>query len=502
MRIRAPVLLLAGYAVLVVAWIWGDPLGAKVDESAHYTRAISVGQFHFGSAPPPPDSSNLSGLANRGRLVEIPAGLAAPDSWLCNAGQANKDGGCHNVVDPPSNATSQRTPASQYIPVGYVLPGLVMRLAGDPDTALRIGRVVGALAALALLAAGVLLLFDRTHGFSLLGPVVAITPMALYLASEPGPNGLEVPAAIAFYAGMLKLSRTWSLSWMSCIATAGAALVLGSDRILGPLWVLVGLALLATAPNSRRRVVDAARRAPAKACCLVACIGIGVILDATWDWLVRKTGTSLAALGTLGHSLDQVNLFVQYMREMVGTFGYTESLMTEPAYFAWEILVVCVFAVALVIGTRRERLLLVGLFVGGFVACALLAALYGPQGFEGRYILPWAVSVPLLSGEVLYRNRARWGALEPRHLVLYGAVLTALVQFVGFYYNARRQAVGQFGPLFFLQSAAWQPAGGWILWLAIAAGGATLIVIAGMRAAGVGGADDRQAIRQGADAGK
>jgi hypothetical protein len=56
--------------------------------------------------------------------------------------------------------------------------------------------------------------------------------------------------------------------------------------------------------------------------------------------------------------------------------------------------------------------------------------------------------------------------------------VTGPIQFIAWYVNARRSAVGTGGPLFFLDDAKWSPAGGWIPWLVLAALGSLSLMAA------------------------
>jgi hypothetical protein len=103
-----------------------------------------------------------------------------------------------------------------------------------------------------------------------------------------------------------------------------------------------------------------------------------------------------------------------------------------------------------------------------------------PVGFpvQGRYVLPFLLALPLVSGEILYRNRKRIGPQILAWLAAITGTLTAIVQLSGWYANAHRYAVGASGSRMFLDGAGWSPAGGWAPWFALAVSGSTLLAVA------------------------
>jgi hypothetical protein len=61
-------------------------------------------------------------------------------------------------------------------------------------------------------------------------------------------------------------------------------------------------------------------------------------------------------------------------------------------------------------------------------------------------------------------------------MIVVVGIAAALMQVVGWYYNARRYAVGTTGPFVFFGSSEWKPALGWGAWLCVVLLGAGLIV--------------------------
>ena len=88
-----------------------------------------------------------------------------------------------------------------------------------------------------------------------LGVAFAAAPMSMYLIGAVNPNGAEVAAAVALWAGVLRLLDTFRdgprSPWLSrtalWVGVTAASVVLVNARALGPLWlvVVVGLCFLA-----------------------------------------------------------------------------------------------------------------------------------------------------------------------------------------------------------------------------------------------------------------
>jgi len=97
--------------------------------------------------------------------------------------------------------------AGTYQPYLYFLPGLVARTAGNPYSALRLGRMVSGAIGVALLGLAVAVLWDPDNPrHSLLGLVVATTPMVVFMVASLNPNGSEIAGGICFIAGLLQKS--------------------------------------------------------------------------------------------------------------------------------------------------------------------------------------------------------------------------------------------------------------------------------------------------------
>jgi hypothetical protein len=210
---------------------------------------------------------------------------------------------------------------------------------------------------------------------------------------------------------------------------------------------------------------------------MVAC---GIFLNRLWEYLY---GPSLQFDPTpLGASfLDGVARLPQVVRQQIGVFNYLEFGLPRLAYVLWGALTVALCVTAMLLGSTRQRLvLLLAASAALALPVLLIAATMRHTGFglQGRYVLSFSLLVPLLAGEIVASQYQRLRALNANNLFFPFAVGIALVQLVAWWKNAYRFAVGVGGPLWFFGSAEWNPPGGWWPWLALAAGGASLLLLA------------------------
>src|SRR4051794_2888543 len=217
-----PLALAAAYTLLILAWVFGNPPHGGPDELAHYVRAASLGRGDLIGAPGRPQAivgerrpagmseqtyrDQLEWTAATARTVVLPDGLSP--AWYCEQTDPSVSARCVDETPIPRGPQTWTISSGGYEPLPYLLPALASRLPAAPNRLVLLMRVAKALSCLALLVPALVLLWRGSEDFlSLLGPVVALTPMAVFLAATLNPSGLETVAAIAFYAAVLRLAR-------------------------------------------------------------------------------------------------------------------------------------------------------------------------------------------------------------------------------------------------------------------------------------------------------
>jgi hypothetical protein len=214
-------------------------------------------------------------------------------------------------------------------------------------------------------------------------------------------------------------------------------------------------------------------------------VGLGSI---AWTAKFNVLGTGAAATHpeltfpvAAKHTLA---LSVDYLRQMVGFFGWLD--VRPPFHLAglWFIPVLALIAAAALAGKLRDVAALV-LLAGSVIAIPVLAQ--GRQAaslgyiWQGRYLLAVAVGLPLLAAAILAKREPRRGWLKQvvSRLPLAVTASTLLLGFLMFYTTLRRYAVGTRGSMLLL-NPAWTPPGtvlGVVLLYLVGAGLAALVVL-------------------------
>jgi hypothetical protein len=478
---RLLVLIVIAYSALMSAWVMSSRPFAAPDESAHYLRALTISRgrllgprapYPFTVLQPQLNARERAWASRDSRAVTVPASLAPPLS-LCLDGRRDTHGTC-----------VESTYTGDYAPLPYLLPAAALRLTDTASTAGWLTRAAAALPALFFLVLTLVLLWDGT-ATSLLGVLVAFTPMVLFTSSVLNPNGLEIASSAAFLAGLLALARAPASSprwiWFS-LALSGAVAVLSWQ--LGPFFVAfdVAMFLVLLGPSGIAKIVNGARR---QSFMLAGSLALALALYVIY---IETSGLAHATvgLGRIGDLHAGADEFTRVSHQAVGIFGALTIRLPIGIIYAWWAICALLVAAALLVASAPQRLLLLALIAFSWLFPVLLFAfvyIHTGFGMQGRYVLPVLMMVPLLAGELLARGRSvralRWST------VLGAAVISgiAVLQLCAWWVNARASA-GRPGAIWFLGHASWAPPLGWWPWLAAAAVGSILLGGAAVRAHG------------------
>ncbi|WP_250641288.1 DUF2142 domain-containing protein [Frankia sp. AiPa1] len=514
-------LVMAGFALLLAAWVGTNAPGFGPDEPANFIKEVGAGTGQwtgvpgrlahpaFGNQPGAPE--RIAWINRDSRVFRLPAGLdPGAAHFPCDLFRNGKSVRCLDRPHTRPAATRALSYVGTYEPYVYAVPGAAMARTHTALGALYTGRAVTAGLVSVLLALALAAGWDsRADAVSMAGVLLAASPMVLFLGSVLGTNGIEIAGVLALYATVLRMGRpgrTPAWTWPAA-GIVGALVAL--SRPTGPAWVLlapvIGWLLAARRTDQPTHAADHPA-APFPAVAFPATHPPGSAPGSPDDhgtnrrrvwrilWLLPAAGGVTATLlweravqphpgihrAVVAEGLRRLDVDAQaWTRQWVGVFGWASLPMPSFTYRLWWAAVVVLVVVALVLGSARTRLGFVVVLLGAASLAVGLDVLVLRQTrfpVYGRYLLPLAVLVPLCAGELVTRQAHRLPMALRRITQAAVLLLVTAVHLAGLWADGRRYAVGDHGPAWFLDDAQWTPRGGWALWGAVAlAGGACLL---------------------------
>jgi hypothetical protein len=287
-----------------------------------------------------------------------------------------------------------------YNPVYYYLVGWPSLLF-DGSASIYAMRIASSLLGAALLAWAFLAAASgRRSRWMPLGIAFAAAPMSMYLIGAVNPNGAEIAAAVAVWAGVLRLLETFGdeedRPWLSrpvlWAGVTAASVMLINARALGPLWlvVVVGLCLVASGWVAVKRLFTTG-----SSYWWLAAIGVGGLFSLGWTLsggsLSNQADVSDAPLvnSTFLRGLGyMIRTLPDHLQQAIGYFGWFDAPL--PVWTYWFF--VAAFAMVLLlafIATRRRSVLVLGLVVAAamLVPALVQASSVHQTGiiWQGRY---------------------------------------------------------------------------------------------------------------------
>lgn len=394
-----------------VVWVALTPMIGQPDEAAHAQRAAAVASGEWTGRTERTDPRERSLFVRTVTRVTVPEAYATLDElvpWFVFPP-------LRPAVEAPAlsdrrDPAEARTYVGTYPPLPYLLIGLPARVL-PPREALYGMRLVSVLLCAALYASA-LVAARRADpsGVTVVGTVAAMTPVALWLAAGIGSSGLEIAAAVLTWTAGLDLFGGEGRDAVDRRAVARLALgagILLLTRPLGPVFVVIAITTVAATTWDRDRLRllagDASVRVAAGV--LVAAAGVAVAWVLLEDPLASIQGRPVFGLGLAEALGEALGLVPERTGQMVGVIGWLDTPIPAPVRVAWVAVVLGLLAVAIAVAPQRRpqvtlAVLLVAVVTVPVVAEAVRAAEYG-FGWQGRYALPMAAGVPIVSGWVI-----------------------------------------------------------------------------------------------------
>ncbi|MEW2415223.1 DUF2142 domain-containing protein [Streptomyces sp. NPDC046866] len=459
------------FLTLAASWSAATPLGGSPDEHAHFIRAAAVARGQFGGTEVmvPHTVAGIEGkFAETG--VRLPQWYTElPRQHECYSWNQARPASCAPEIGHSGKTVRATTAAGRYHPAFYLATGWPSLLVKGPQ-GLYLMRLMAAVICSALLASAVVTAAEwRRRSVAVLGVLTAATPMALYMGGMVNPSGGEIAAGILVWTALLSLLVSPDPRLLNRrLARVGiGGLVLINIRPLGLIWFAgaVAFALLLQQRGALRQILR--RKALWAWTALLGLATAGALLWAAAhpDHSVINTPKTLTVTEAARQTFGNTETYVQ---QMVGYFGWLDTPAPAFTYLIWLGVTAVLAALGLAYGRGREALALLGMLAAIVVVPVVAQSSQAEKlgmVWQGRYLLPFAVGLPLMAA-LIGASRSQGRDFPWRRLTGFAAAGLALADAAAFFWVLRRFAVGTAGP-WVPFSAHWAPPGGWVLWTGV-----------------------------------
>ena len=399
------------FAFMGVLWSLSTaPMGSP-DEPAHALKAVAISRGQFTT------EMDLRGnpkfLLVPITQVRVPEGYASlygvTKCWVTNL---NVPASCAPLVSNGETVVDSTTYVGAYPPLYYALVGWPSHL-----MAARTGvygmRVTSALLCAALLASGLTSAVRMSARRVLVaGCAMAITPMVLFLGGSINPNAVEIAAAFCFWASLLAvMTRPDAITTRLVVRATVAGVLLASTRSLSPAFVVIiaTVVLLMAADRQGLGQLWADRRIRvATGILILGVLGSAafLVLNHSFEDRFRfARPESITRADVARQSFEHTGRHLEQAVGTLGWIGFGRITLPRVVIDGWIVAVSGLGVIALAVGRWRERLVLITT-AAGCLALPVVTETVTLRGFgwQGRYVLPLAVGVPILSGWVVDRS--------------------------------------------------------------------------------------------------
>ena len=470
-------------------WALTIPPFAQSDEASQVSKAMGTGYGHFIPyfGADVPGGGGPSTVQRLGAFT-VPARYAY--NWTCFIGKPTQPATCAGVFGGTKKDSAGATYHEDYPPLYYGLVGWPAAVFSAPQSYYVMRTISAAVMAAFIASALASAIVGRRSRLLALGVLIATTPGVLFLGAGIDSSGFEVVTALCLWTTLLVLFAEPATSLAMNSAESApqrarpepqtgaessvarqnrlitravvAAVALMLARPLSPIWVVLIVAF--SLALSRRAVMAHLLRLRRVRVGLMA-VALSGLAALAW-YVLRQPGRDLiryakglAHPGYRAVAEELIGGFGSRFHDMIGRFGWPGEVRAPTiTMIGWIVSLTLVGFFAMAAGTRRERLILLGV-----VAVLLLVPLVivVPQtqyvnGWAGRYDLPLAIGFPLVSAFILDQRPAQ---LESFRAVIAVVVATSLAigYVVAYAAVARRYIVGIHGPLLYILHVDWAP---------------------------------------------
>lgn len=393
---------LVGFALLQLAWFAALPPFRGADEVDHVYRASAVAHGDWASEP-------SSATLGTGALVRADREVVSAARPACLSLEYKGPDDCGAAG--ASEGEGVPSAAGRYNPVYYALVGYPARGLQGTRAAI-VMRSISAALCLGMLA-GVVASLSRWAGHRrLLAFGIGMTPTVVYASAVVAPNGLEMMAALGWWAALAGLASdddpAHEAGYVALGMVSGALLV--TLRSMGPFWALGILVVALVAWPSLLPRLRAVVRRPLGA----AAVGLGFVTGvASLAWVVAQRslvvsqegeGSALSWGFRVVRSLQEVPVWVL---QSIAAFPFRNQPAPLFVYPCYLLVLSVLLLLGLRAGSARQRTAVVVTVTASFVLPLVITFvtldLFG-TAWQGRYALPLLLGATVVAGDAWSRS--------------------------------------------------------------------------------------------------
>jgi Predicted membrane protein (DUF2142) len=398
----------AVFFAITAAYVFATPLGTGGDEPAHMVWAAAV---TTGQVEPQRISIHYPGITPKGMVdhwtasePRVPEYLAdlQQEEWCVQAVASTKTGTC-GPLNTSHKIVKSMTYFEEYNPVYYAIVGLPIHFASG-IAAMYLMRLVSAALVAALIASAATLAW-RVGRIAFAGVVTGASPMMFILSGTVNPQAVEAAAGLLAWSALAALAYDWNPQYTR---SRLIGLVVGSGiftlvRPAGLEWLAL-FACVAALALRRRRTAELLRRIDTRIS--LAALALIAVLAEAWDHF--RGGINVIPFThtrpyTLTDSLvDSARSTPTYLLALIAGDRDSSALVVTVAAICIALGLLVLLALALTTGRQALALVAVaaGILLIPFAANAVNAVQVGNL-WTGRYLMWWAVGLPILAATIV-----------------------------------------------------------------------------------------------------
>lgn len=381
--------------VLGLSFALVQPPYGLSDEPAHAIKALATAD------------GQLSGPKTVGQFgysaVEFEVPLAYTSIWhfTCYSGDVNQTPECAPPFPSDQNRTISTSTAGEYPPPYYAIVG-GWGWISPGETGLFLMRIFTVLICSLFLTMSGYLFVVSGNSARLVALLVCATPTVFSFSGAVNPFSPEITASILYWtSGIFLLKSEMDKRRVVIPFFYIGAVSFGVIRPASFLWILISMSVIVLATVNIQSLKSSSKRKRDFIHFLIANF-VAISLSTSWYLFGMSTRSLGAGSPAGGEFMDNVLISARrtpaYLRQIFGFFGWTTF------YAPLVVLLFFLLAVFLLYlvnhkHSLREVIALTSLFLFLFLGPAILEgarAANSGWGFQGRYLMPVAVGIPIL----------------------------------------------------------------------------------------------------------